>query len=694
MPSAAKEVVQKWYKMAPAMALGGAVDVYIYGEIGWEVTADMFVRDLSEVAPPDAPLNVYINSPGGSIYDGTAIYNVLKRRSGGVAVFIDGIALSMGSAIAMAGDTITMPENALMMIHEPSWSAYGTSDQLRQRADVLDQMRDALVSIYAEKTGKTQDEIKAIMAAETWMTGAQAVEAGFADVATEADVDLVACAAGFDLSGCRNVPQNLREMVAQDTAAAAAKRKDVSMPAANKGNQAPPKSNAADETNNSAPENGATNTDVAVAAAVTAERERVQKIRANVRSAKLPEAFADDLIGRGVSVDDANAQIIAGWASQDMTPEPRPHNRVVITGDAVDRFRAGAEAALLARAGMSDGERNEFSGLTLRELARASLDVRNLSASGVTPMQMVQMAFNPVMAGGMHTTSDFVGILANVANKAMLKGYEEAGETFSQWTSTGVLTDFKPQVRTDMGVFDNLDEVPEGAEYTYGTFGDRSETTQLATYGKKFSISRQAIINDDMDAFTKVPGRMGRAAHRTVGNLVYAILTGNPKMSDGLALFHSSHGNLAGVAAAPSTAAFDAMRTAMATQKDKDQKIVALNIRPAYVIVPVALQGASTVVLASEFDTASGDKNVPNSVRDMATVIADARLDAKSSTTWYGAADPNAADTIEVSYLDGNDQPYLETREGWDVDGVEFKVRHDAGVKALGTKGLYKNVGA
>lgn len=699
-----KEIARNWYRLKAPSDAGAAAEVYIYGEIGWEVTADQFVQDLREIAGPTTPLTVFINSPGGSVWDGLAIHNTLKRRPANVTVHVDGIALSMASAIAMAGDFVVMPENALMMIHDPSWMAIGTADDMRKQADVLDQIRDSLVSIYTSKTGKSADDIKSMMAEETWMTGSQAVENGFADEAVEEVTDLAACAAGFDLSNCRHVPEDLRGWSARAAAANSAgsyERKE-DMPDKKQDTASQPDTPAVKAKSEETPktEVSATPVDTVDASAARREgaqdeRERAKAIRAAVRAAKLEPDFADTLIDEGVSVDQALARIIDHWAGQDTTPEPRSHSPITVTGDAVDRFRMGAEKALLAKASMDGGERNEFSGMTLRELARAALNVRNINVSGQNAIQMVGLAFAPSMAGGQHTTSDFANILANVANKAMLKGFDEAEETFHRWTAKGVLTDFKPQTRVDMGLFDSLPELPEGAEYTFGSFGDRGETIQLATYGRKFSITRQAIINDDIAAFTRVPMKMGRAAIRTIGNLVYAVLTANGAMSDGIALFHADHKNLAGTAGAPSTSTLDAMRTAMGTQSDPDSKASGgLNISPAYVIVPKALEGTAKTAMESEYDTAKGDKRLPNSVRGMAEVIADGRLDTNSTTAWYGAASPSMFDTIEVAYLDGVEQPYLETRQGWDVDGVEFKVRHDAGVKALDHRGLYKNAGS
>ncbi|RWI85172.1 hypothetical protein [Mesorhizobium sp.] len=246
--------------------------------------------------------------------------------------------------------------------------------------------------------------------------------------------------------------------------------------------------------------------------------------------------------------------------------------------------------------------------------------------------------------------------------------------------------------RIDLNLFPSLSVVPEGAEYTYGTIGDRAETIQLATYGKMFSITRQAIINDDLNAFTKIPSRMGRAARRTIGNLVYAVVTDNAAMADGITLFHADHGN-SGTGAFTMTAV-DAGRTAMALQQDPDSHATGgLNIRPAYALVPVEIEGKAKALMAAEFDPTGTQRN-PNTVRGLVTVVPEARLSTHSAVKWYLAANPNQHDTIEVAYLNGNSNPVLEQRDGWNVDGVEFKVRIDAGVKALDYRGLFYSTGS
>lgn len=429
------------------------------------------------------------------------------------------------------------------------------------------------------------------------------------------------------------------------------------------------------------------------AAAVKAEASRRDEIKSAFAKfgsvAGVPELQATCETDIACSAQDANNKLLA-HLGKDSTPIAGSH--IVTLEDSRDKFRAGAMASVLARAGMAKDDRaNNYRGFSLMDMARECLAMAGVDARGKTKMDVVAMAFT--------STGDFPLLLSNVAEKAMLKGYEEADETFQKWTSAGQLGDFKPGKRLDLNTFPSLDKVADGAEFKYGSIGERGETVQLATYGKLFAITRQAIINDDLDAFSKIPMRMGRAAIRTVGDLVYAILTGNPKMADNVDLFHATHKNLL-TGATLSTASTDAMRVAMATQTVGRE--AALNIRLGYILTPVALEGAARVVANSEWEVGTldatnkvtnRDNTVPNSMRGLFEVISDARLDVASSSVWYGAASPAVNDTIEVSYLDGVQTPTLEQQGGWKVDGVEFKVRLDAGVKALDFRTLAKNPG-
>lgn len=671
----------------------GTAEVFIYGDIGdswWgeSVTAKSVADQLAAIDATQ--ITVRINSYGGSVSDGLAIYNALRRHKATIDVVIDGVAVSIASLIAMAGDTVSMGENALFMVHAPWGGAVGNAKEMRQYADLLDKFAASMSTSYARKTGKDSSEILTLLTdgEDHWYSAEEAIAFGFVDTIVDAgeqeeDGDAAAMAAEFmasrfGASATRVAAAHINRFTKPAAPVAASQPQERTMP------QATPNPATTEPENKEAAIQAA-----AREQALAAEKERKATIRAAFSpfaSREGVQALLDQCIDdHNISAADAQSKLLA-QLGKDTSPLGANIN---VTETALDKFKKGAQASLMGKAGLAKDEAsNNFRSHSLLDLARQSLALHNVDTSRMDKMQLVAAAFT-------HSTSDFTNLLANVANKAMMKGFEEAEETFQRWTNKGTLTDFKPAKRVDLNAFPSLLEVPEGGEYKHGTIGDRGETITLATYGRLFSITRQAIINDDLMAFTKIPMRMGRAAIRTVGDLVYAILTSNPTMADGKALFHADHSNI-GTGAVPATASVEEMRKLMALQKDNGANAKGLNIALAYLLVPQALAGVSRVVANSEFEVGASTKNntTPNIVRGSFEVVADARLDAASSTKWYGAASPAMHDTIEVAYLDGNETPVLEQQNGWSVDGVEFKVRMDAGVKALAYQTLAYNAGS
>ena len=199
-----------WYAIR-ARATGA--EVAIYDEIGaYGVSAKGFLTELGAL-PEGTPVDLRLNSPGGSVFDAVAIHNALKRHEGTVTVWIDGIAASAASYVAMAGDEIVMPENAFLMIHDPSGLVMGTAGDMRAMAEALDKVKGALVQGYAAKSGRTPEEVSALMSAETWFDAADALAQGFADRLIEP----VRIAARFDIGRFRNAPPELVEAVERRT---------------------------------------------------------------------------------------------------------------------------------------------------------------------------------------------------------------------------------------------------------------------------------------------------------------------------------------------------------------------------------------------------------------------------------------------------------------------------------------------
>lgn len=433
--------------------------------------------------------------------------------------------------------------------------------------------------------------------------------------------------------------------------------------------------------------------DKAAKEAVEAERVRTREIQARFAAFPGNDELLKRCLEEDITVENASDMLVKALGEQAPKPSGGGARTEVGETDKV-KFARAAEFTLCRRAGVPEGKTDEAPGdpaeyglgaMSLRELARECLiraDVKPHGFAGV--MDMVGRAFT-------HSSSDFPKILANTARKALLLGYDETEEVFPLISRKMPLSDFKETSLAGLGAFSDLDKIPENGEYKHGSFGERNETIKLAKYGKMFGISREAIINDDLGAFTRIPRKMGQAAKRKVGDIVFAVLTSNPTMSDGVALFHANHNNLAGAAAAPTAASFGAGRTAIGTQKDGT---ATLNISPALVVAPRALEDTIRVLLSSETDPSKANSRIPNPVRNMAEPVFDARLDNDSVTAWYLTANPGQFDTIGVGYLNGNEAPYMEEKEGFTVDGMTYKVRMEAAAAALEYRTMYKNAGA
>lgn len=415
--------------------------------------------------------------------------------------------------------------------------------------------------------------------------------------------------------------------------------------------------------------------------AIAAERARVSEINEAVRGLKLDQSFADDLIGRGVTADEARRLAIGKAAERSAVEIKPPLGTVETTVDEVAVRRAGVEEALLHRHNpqqhklTDNGKR--FAGLSLIEIGRDLLVARGADVRGMSRDQVATRA--------MMTTGDFPYILANVASKTLRQAYESAPQTFRPFTRQVTAPDFKTISRTALGDAPSLERVTEHGEYKYGAMSEAREQYAIATYGKIVALTRQTIINDDMSAFTRLPEMFGRAAADLESDTVWGILTANAALADGVALFHAMHGNLPS-GAAISVTQLGACRAAMRVQTGLDGRKI--NVSARYLLVPAALE-----TLAQQFTSnaymAEQSSNI-NPFAGVLQVIAEPRLDAASATAWYLAADPMQIDTIEYAYLEGNQGVYLETKDGWEVDGVEFKARLDFGAKAIDHRGFVK----
>jgi hypothetical protein len=430
--------------------------------------------------------------------------------------------------------------------------------------------------------------------------------------------------------------------------------------------------------------------------ATGAERERIREIDGICERYDCRD-MARELIINGKSLEEAQRAVLDAIHERSKKSNPGASG-IIITADARDKFRSAAKDALILRAGMtiekpSPGA-HELRGYTLVEMARECQRAANLDCHG-SIKEMVGRAL---------TTSDFPNILANLATKSMQQGWDDAQETWPIWTGEGSVSDFKTYSDNGLSELDDLQEIPEGGEIKMGGFSEKSpETYKLRTYGLKFRVTRTAIINDDLNALTAMPAKRTEAANRKIGDVVYAVLTGNGNMGDGYAIFDSTnHANdaISGYKSAPGTANIAEAIRAMGTHKDIAGKRH-LNIRPQFFIAPKALEGSAEIFFRSgnfsDSNTVATDSSLASTrvnpyAGNYFTRVYDPRLDDDSTTRWY-LAGPRGK-TVKVMFLNGQRGPVLEVNQpSFSVDGFEYAVYVDVDAYAMDYRGLYRNDG-
>ncbi|MBB3179739.1 ClpP-like prohead protease/major capsid protein fusion protein [Variovorax sp. Sphag1AA] len=628
--------------------------IQIFADIGGSLTAELIAQQLAS-SDRSRPLDVAINSEGGSVADAIAIYNLLRAWPAGVEVSIIGWALSAATIIAMAGRVIRIHEASLMMVHAPMVAASGNARDLRQSASVLEQVAATMRTAYG-RTGQKPEAIDSWLSGDDhWFTAQEALAAGLVDEIIAADA---LAAAPINVFACRHaVPPIIKERIQAMTTAT----------------QTPEEIRAA---------------------AVRAEGERRTGIRASFAHfmasdgvAELLRVCEDD---PSVTVQAAGQRLLAHIARGASPVAGRyvPPMDVLPTGDSrISDFKAAAVDALLIRSGIRIAKPHPQAA-DLRRMSVVGMAERVLSMHG---RSSASMSRDEVIRAAL-STSDFPLLLGNLASTALRTGYLQAPATHAGWTGEREVPDFRPRTLAMLSASPSLLKVPEGAEYKYGSFSESAESFKVETFGRLVSFTRQALVNDDLDALTSTPSTLGAAARRLEADMVYAKLVSNPAMSDGKALFHADHGNLASSGAALSVDSLGLARAAMRKQKGLAGEFI--DPQPRYLIVPVALETKAEQLLNSTVDP-SKSNNTENLewVRRL-VLVADPRLDAASETAWYLAAEPRQVEGIVRAYLEGEARPFLDQQEGWSRDTMEYKGRLDIGVGVVDYRGLYRNPGA
>jgi hypothetical protein len=329
------------------------------------------------------------------------------------------------------------------------------------------------------------------------------------------------------------------------------------------------------------------------------------------------------------------------------------------------------------------------------ELARRALESVGVRTGGLSSYELAGLALGlvrpeRVRGDGYLSTSDFPAAMLSLARASLTDGYVGAPRTFPPWTRRTTLPDFRPMYRVALGMTPKFLAVPEHAEYQRGRWQDiHAEPNQLQTWGRILALTRQALVNDDLGAFTRLATHYGYAAAQMEGDAVYGILTGNPVMSDGNQLFSTAHKNLASPAGID-LASMTSARQLMTNQTSSDGTF--LGLTPLFLLCGPLLETTALQFTSSMIVPTTPGGVVPPYFKTL-NVIVDPRI---TDASWYLAASPLQIDTIEYAYLDGAPEggPTLDSQVNWDIDGIEYKAREDFGAAAIEWRGLVKTPSA
>ena len=425
------------------------------------------------------------------------------------------------------------------------------------------------------------------------------------------------------------------------------------------------------------------------------ERSRIREISALCQRFGIdPETY----ISRGDTLDQVREAVLEQLQRNSAPISAR------VTEDEGDKKRSAMVDGILLRnnirvenpaAGAGD-----FRGASLRMIAANCLaDEEGGNARNYYMMDPNELFEETMRRSFYNPTAAFPAIMDQVINKAYVEGHKTAPVTFDQFTTKGTLSDFKKADNYYVqGGFGEFLEVPENGELKHTvTEDEKLPQRQLKTYGRQFTMSRKAFINDDMGVITTLPARAAKASRTTINSQVYKILTGNPKIYDGKTLFVADHKNLLAKGTGITQEAVQSMILALGGHRKKiDGTEQAIIIRPAVMVVPLGYKFAMYTLFNSATISASGDVNPLYQYRDMIRVVEDATLNAQVASgaiPWFLVGDTNDTDFIQVDYLNGQEIPNIRRMEAPGQLGYVWDVYLDWGITVLDYRGAVKNPG-
>jgi ATP-dependent protease ClpP protease subunit len=683
-PLAARTIAPaKTYKSP--LIVGG--ELLLYGDVGdmWGdgsgFTSKAVVAALDEF---DGDVTVRINSPGGFVDDGTAIYNALAGyKKGAVTTVVDGFALSAASLIMLGAPKANrkVGRGAMVMIHEPSAFAIGSAADMEKTAEVLNKMADNFASIYAAATGGKAADMRQLMIDETWFGPDEAVESGFAAAVLDPPIESDATASlgipKFDYSlyakapavaraAQRELPSTLRAL-RNESMNAVVKPATPAVPAAAPAAAAP------------APADAAAMGDIlARAAAVGLSAAEAAEI---ITASGADVARAGELIAakRGARDPDFGRPVIVG---HDAGGDEAGFNEAV-----ADYVQAKLQGRPATKAGAT------FNGMTMLDVSKEFLRAHSIPIRARDPASVFGAAFGArptprMFGGGFTTTSDLGSLLGDGMNRELARLYTAAEPGSTAIAGVGQANDYRAKTIVTTTSFPSLEKVLESGEITWSSISDNGEVLKIANYARAVAVSIEVLTNDDLGGVQRALRDISIATQNLRAKLVIDALT-TTVMSDGFTLLDDAHHANVVNGGAPSVDDLSAMRAKMRLQVAPDGSV--LGLTPRTILVPAALETLAQQVVAAITANQTSDVNPFAGL----TVAVDPRLDAISAAAWYVAADQTIQPPIELDTLTSTPTPRLEIADPVSFDrlGAAFRVWYGVGAAPIEYRSIVKNVG-
>ncbi len=425
--------------------------------------------------------------------------------------------------------------------------------------------------------------------------------------------------------------------------------------------------------------------------AAMAERNRITEIMALCRDF---DTDPSEHIRNGSTLEQVRTAILDG-----MKAKGAPVN-VQVTRDEEDTFRHRASDALMMRAGLPVESPAEGAG-GLRSLSLRDLGIECLSREGQEIQKLLRMdadeMYSELCRQFYNPTAAFPAILDNTIRKSIIQLYNEVPTTFQEWTTKGSVKDFKitPDHEYLIGGMGDFLLVPENGELK----PMKPETKLLPnfkidTYGRSFSMTRQAFINDDIGFLTEVPGLYAASAKKTIDKAVYSLLYNNSKIFDGLNLFDAKHNNIIQEGSKPAQASIQAMVLQM--QKQKDPFGEAIYITPQNIIVPVGYEFDLAVIFHSAQVTGSANNDINPLYNYPLKIVQTPVLNALAgdkAVPWFMTANTSSVRGVQVNYLNGQETPTVRRMETPGILGFQWDIYLDWGITVRDFRGIVKNPG-